>query len=226
MPIEVNVSNPTYSIHRDGGDDPILASDRRYAPAGVLAPKSKADMAFIMHSLYCLDNSGTAAIVCFPGIFYRKNAEQRIRKYMVDNNFVDAVVQLPPNLFFGTSIATCILVLKKSRKASDIMFIDASDEFVKLSSDNTLSKENIENIVSLYADRRSVDHKAAVVPRQAVADKDYNLSVSSYVEKEDTRPPVDIKQVNAEIARLEAEGVILRAKVDSIVEAIEAKRND
>ncbi len=226
MPFDVIVSNPPYSIHWDGDDDPILASDERYAPAGVLAPKSKADMAFIMHSLYCLDNSGTAAIVCFPGIFYRKNAEQRIRKYMVDNNFVDAVVQLPPNLFFGTSIATCILVLKKSRKASDIMFIDASDEFVKLSSDNTLSKENIENIVSLYADRRSVDHKAAVVPRQAVADKDYNLSVSSYVEKEDTRPPVDIKQVNAEIARLEAEGVILRAKVDSIVEAIEAKRND
>lgn len=225
MPFDVIVSNPPYSIHWDGEDDPILINDERYAPAGVLAPKDKADMAFIMHMLYCLDNSGTAAVVCFPGIFYRKHAEQKIRKYMVDNNFVDAVIQLPPNLFFGTTIPTCILVLKKSRTVSDIAFIDASDEFVKMSSDNALSPENIENIVKLYADRQNVDYKVAIVPRQKVAEKEYNLSVSSYVEKEDTRPPIDIKQVNAEIARLVAEGNELRVKVDEIVAAIEAKRD-
>ena len=225
MPFDVIVSNPPYSIHWDGEDDPILINDERYAPAGVLAPKSKADMAFLMHMLYCLDNSGTAAVVCFPGIFYRKGAEQKIRKYMVDNNFVDAVIQLPSNLFFGTSIATCILVLKKSRTISDIAFIDASAEFVKQTSDNVLSKENIDNIVKLYADRQNVDYKAAIVPKQKVAEKDYNLSVSSYVEKEDTRPPIDIKQVNEEIARLVAEGNELRVKVDEIVAAIEAKRN-
>lgn len=226
MPFDVIVSNPPYSIHWDGEDDPILINDERYSPAGVLAPKSKADMAFLMHMLYCLDNSGTAAVVCFPGIFYRKGAEQKIRKYMVDNNFVDAVIQLPPNLFFGTSIATCILILKKSRTNSDIAFIDASEEFVKLTSDNALSQENIDNIVKFYADRQNVDYKVAIVPKQKVAEKEYNLSVSSYVEKEDTRPPIDIKQVNAEIARLVAEGNELRVKVDEIVAAIEARRDD
>lgn len=226
MPFDVIVSNPPYSIRWDGEDDPILINDERYAPAGVLAPKSKADMAFLMHMLYCLDNSGTAAIVCFPGIFYRKGAEQKIRKYMVDNNFVDAVIQLPSNLFFGTSIATCILILKKSRTVSDIAFIDASDEFVKMSSDNTLSQENIDNIIKFYSDRQNVDYRVSVVPKQMVVEKDYNLSVSSYVEKEDTRPPIDIKHINAEIARLVAEGNDFRMKVDEIIVAIEAKRDD
>ena len=225
-PFDVIVSNPPYSINWEGDDNPILINDPRFTPAGVLAPKSKADMAFIMHSLYCLDNSGTAAIVCFPGIFYRKGAEKKIRQYLVDNNFVDAVVQLPSNLFFGTSIATCILVLKKNKKDTTTVFIDGSREFVKLSSENSLTAENIQNIVSMYTDRKDVDYRVKVVTRDAIAAKDYNLAVSSYVEQEDTRPPIDIKQVNADIARYVAEGNELRAKVDEIVAAIEARKND
>lgn len=216
-PFDAIVSNPPYSINWEGDDNPILINDPRFTPAGVLAPKSKADMAFIMHSLYCLDNSGTAAIVCFPGIFYRKGAEKKIRQYLVDNNFVDAVVQLPSNLFFGTSIATCILVLKKNKKDTTTVFIDGSNEFVKLSSENSLTAENIQNIVRMYTDRKDVDYRVKVVSRQTIASKDYNLSVSSYVKQFTQHTPIDIESVNTDIVNYVSQGNRLRACVTEII---------
>lgn len=142
-PFEAIVSNPPYSIRWDGSDNPLLINDPRFSPAGVLAPKSKADLAFIMHSLSWLSTNGTAAIVCFPGVMYRGGAEQKIRKYLIDNNFVDCVIQLPDNLFYGTSIATCIMVLKKSKQENNTLFIDASKEYVKVTNSNKLTVSNI-----------------------------------------------------------------------------------
>lgn len=220
-PFEAIVSNPPYSIKWAGDDNPLLINDTRFAPAGVLAPKSKADMAFIMHSLAWLSTNGTAAIVCFPGIFYRSGAEQKIRKYLIDNNFVDCIIQLPDNLFFGTSIATCIMVLKKSKSDNATLFIDATAECEKVTNNNKLRDKHIENILKMFTERTDIDHKVKLVPNSEIADNDYNLSVSTYVEKEDTKPKIDIKVLNKEIAEIVARENVLRAEITKIIEEIE-----
>lgn len=220
-PFEAIVSNPPYSIRWPGDSNPLLINDPRYSPAGVLAPKSAADMAFIMHSLSWLATSGTAAIVCFPGIMYRGGAERKIRQYLVDNNYVDCVIQLPDNLFFGTSIATCVLVLKKSKRDNHTLFIDASKLFIKVGNINNLTSEHIEHIVGMFTDRANVQYKTCLVPNSEIADQDYNLSVSTYVEKEDTRQVVDIRQLNAEIKRVSERVNQLRAEIDAMVAEID-----
>ncbi|MGM9582357.1 MAG: type I restriction-modification system subunit M, partial [Phascolarctobacterium sp.] len=220
-PFELIVSNPPYSIKWAGDDNPLLINDPRFAPAGVLAPKSKADMAFIMHSLSWLAPNGAAAIVCFPGIMYRGGAEQKIRKYLVDNNFVDCVIQLPSNLFYGTSIATCIMVLRKGKTDNKVLFIDASKEFVKVTNNNKLTPENIDRIVDVYSKREEVAHFSHVASYDEVAENDFNLSVSTYVEQEDTREQVDIVKLNAEIAEIVAREDALRKEIDKIIAEIE-----
>lgn len=220
-PFEAIVSNPPYSIHWEGDDNATMINDPRFAPAGVLAPKSKADLAFIMHSLSWLATNGAAAIVCFPGIMYRGGAEQKIRKYLVGNNFVDAVIQLPDNLFYGTSIATCIMVLKKNKSENSTLFIDASKEFVKVTNSNKLTEENIDKIMTYYADRKDVDHLVRLVPNSEIAEQGYNLSVSTYIEPEDTRPKVDIKELNEELKTIVAHEQELREKIDEIIKDIE-----
>lgn len=220
-PFEAIVSNPPYSIKWEGDDNTLLINDERFAPAGVLAPKSKADLAFIMHSLSWLATNGTAAIVCFPGVMYRGGAEQKIRRYLIDNNYVDCIIQLPDNLFFGTSIATCIMVLKKSKTEGSILFIDASKECIKVTNNNKLSEKNINTILEAYTNRRDVKHYASVVSNDKVAENEYNLSVSSYVEQEDTREKIDIKKLNAEIKEIVAREEILRAEIDKIIAEIE-----
>ena len=220
-PFEVIVSNPPYSIKWAGNDNPLLINDPRYSPAGVLAPKSKADFAFIMHSLSWLATNGTASIVCFPGIFYRGGAEQKIRKYLVDNNFIDCIIQLPDNLFFGTSIATCIMVLKKSKKDNNILFIDASKECVKVTNNNKLTDENIDNIVKIFTDRKDIDYVAKLVSNTEIGENDYNLSVSTYVEKEDTREKIDIVELNKQIEEIVAREQVLRDEINKIVKEIE-----
>lgn len=222
-PFEVAVSNPPYSTKWDGDGNPVLVSDERFAPAGALAPKTKADFAFIMHTLSWLAPNGTAAIVCFPGIFYRGGSEQKIRKYLVENNFVDAVIDLPPNLFFGNnSIAVTILVLKKNKTNDNtVLFIDGKDQFVKDGNKNRLTDENIGNIFKLYCDRREVPHRAAVVPFEKIQEEGFNLSVSTYVEPEDKREKVDIKKLNAEIAEIVKHESELREAVDAFVKEYE-----
>jgi len=220
-PFEAIVSNPPYSIHWEGESNPVLINDQRFSPAGVLAPKSKADLAFIMHSLSWLATNGTAAIVCFPGIMYRGGAEQKIRKYLIDNNFVDAVIQLPDNLFYGTSIATCIMVLKKNKPENSTLFVDASKEFIKVTNSNKLTNDNIDKILEWVKERKNVDHLVRLVPNSEVAEQNYNLSVSTYVEPEDTRPKVDIKKLNAEIKEIVAHEQELREKIDKIIAEIE-----
>ena len=220
-PFEVIVSNPPYSIKWAGDENPLLINDPRYSPAGVLAPKSKADFAFIMHSLSWLATNGTASIVCFPGIFYRGGAEQKIRRYLVDNNFIECIIQLPDNLFFGTSIATCIMVLKKSKKDNNILFIDASKECVKVTNNNKLTDENIDNIVKIFTDRKDIDYVAKLVSNTEIGENDYNLSVSTYVEKEDTREKIDIVELNKQIEEIVAREQVLRDEIDKIVKEIE-----
>ena len=220
-PFELIVSNPPYSIKWAGDDNPLLINDPRFAPAGVLAPKSKADMAFIMHSLSWLAPNGAAAIVCFPGIMYRGGAEQKIRKYLVDNNFVDCVIQLSSNLFYGTSFATCIMVLRKGKEDNKVLFIDASKEFVKVTNNNKLTAANIDRIVDVYAKREEVAHFSHLAVYDEVAENDFNLSVSTYVEQEDTREKVDIVKLNAEIAEIVAREDALRKEIDKIIAEIE-----
>ena len=220
-PFEVIVSNPPYSIKWAGDDNAVLINDPRYSPAGVLAPKSKADFAFIMHSLSWLSTNGTASIVCFPGILYRGGAEQKIRKYLIDNNFVDCIIQLPDNLFFGTSIATCIMVLKKSKKDNSTLFIDATNECVKVTNNNKLTNENIENIVKIFTERNDVKYVSKLVSNKDIAENDYNLSVSTYVEKEDTREKIDIDVLNKEIEEIVARENILREEIKKIISEIE-----
>jgi type I restriction enzyme M protein len=185
-PFDAIVSNPPYSTKWEGDANPLLINDLRFSPAGVLAPKSKADFAFIMHALAWLSPKGAAAIVCFPGVLYRGGAEQKIRKYLVDNNYVDTVIQLPPDLFFGTGIATGIMVIKKNKQDTNILFIDASDEFTRSGNKNKLTDENIAKIMKAYTDRKDIPHFASLVPYEKITENDYNLAVSSYVEKEDT----------------------------------------
>ena len=221
-PFEAIVSNPPYSIKWEGDSNPILINDQRFSPAGVLAPKGKADLAFIMHSLSWLAPNGTAAIVCFPGILYRGGSEQKIRKYLVDNNKIDCIIQLPDNLFFGTSIATCIMVLKHGKKDSSVLFIDASAQFVKVTNNNKLSEENISLILTTFAERSEKTHFSKIVSNDEIAANEYNLSVSSYVEKEDTREAVDIKKLNAEIAEIVAKENVLRGEIDKIIACLAA----
>lgn len=220
-PFELIVSNPPYSIKWQGDENPLLINDPRFSPAGVLAPKSKADLAFIMHSLHWLASNGTAAIVCFPGIMYRGGAEQKIRQYLVDNNFVDCVIQLPSNLFFGTSIATCIMVLKKNKPDNTILFIDATNECIKVTNNNKLTAQNSDRIVNTFAQRLEDAHFSHVASYDEVSGNDYNLSVSTYVEAEDTREKVDITKLNAEIAEIVAREAILRSEIDAIIQEIE-----
>ncbi|MFL5916953.1 MAG: type I restriction-modification system subunit M [Gaiellaceae bacterium] len=220
-PFEAIVSNPPYSIKWDGDANPLLINDPRFAPAGVLAPKSKADLAFTMHMLSWLAVNGTAAIVEFPGVLYRGGAEQKIRKYLIDNNYVDAVIQLPPDLFFGTTIATCVIVLKKSKADNATLFIDASTEFVRQGTKNKLTETNREKILDAYKARADAEHFAKLVENEAIADNGYNIVVSSYVEAEDTRAATDIKELNAEIGRIVARQTELRREIDAIVADIE-----
>ena len=220
-PFELIVSNPPYSIKWEGDENPLLINDPRFAPAGVLAPKSKADMAFIMHSLSWLANDGTAAIVCFPGIMYRGGAEQKIRKYLVDNNYVDCVIHLPANLFFGTSIATCIMVLKKGKKDSNVLFIDATNECIKVTNNNKLTDENIETIVNYYINRENLKHKVHAASYEEVVENEYNLSVSTYVEAKDTREKIDIDKLNAKIKEIVVREQAYRDEIDKIIENIE-----
>ena len=222
-PFDAIVSNPPYSIKWIGSDDPTLINDDRFAPAGVLAPKSKADFAFVLHCLNYLSAKGRAAIVCFPGIFYRGGAEQKIRKYLVDNNYIETVIALAPNLFFGTSIAVCILVLSKHKRDTTIQFIDASELFKKETNNNTLTDEHIEKIMAVFASKENIPHFARSVPFEEIAANDYNLSVSSYVEAKDTREVVDINALNAELKMTVAKIDRLRAEIDAIVAEIEGE---
>jgi len=220
-PFEAIVSNPPYSVKWEGNSNPVLINDPRFAPAGVLAPKSKADLAFVMHCLSWLAPNGTAAIVCFPGVLYRGGAEQKIRKYLVDNNYIDTVIQLPENLFFGTGITTCIMVLKRSKSENNILFIDASKEFIKSGNKNKLTEENIQNILNAYVERKNRDHFSSLVPREEIKENDYNLSVSAYVEPEDDKEEIDIVKLNAEIKEIVARQQVLREEIDKIIEEIE-----
>jgi type I restriction enzyme M protein len=220
-PFDAIVSNPPYSVKWIGSDDPTLINDERFAPAGVLAPKSKADFAFVLHALNYLSGKGRAAIVCFPGIFYRGGAEQKIRQYLVDNNFVETVISLAPNLFFGTTIAVNILVLSKKKSDSTIQFIDASGLYKKETNNNVLLDSHIEKIIQVFDSKANVEHFAQSVSLEKVAANDYNLSVSSYVEAEDNREVVDIVKLNAELKTTVARIDQLRKDIDAIIAEIE-----
>lgn len=222
-PFDAIVSNPPYSVTWIGSDDPTLINDDRFAPAGVLAPKSKADFAFVLHALSYLSGKGRAAIVCFPGIFYRGGAEQKIRQYLVDNNFVESVISLASNLFFGTSIAVNILVLSKNKTENKTQFIDASGEdfFKKVTNNNVLEDSHIERIMELFDKKENVAHVAASIDNKQIAENDYNLSVSSYVEAKDTREKIDIVELNTEISKTVEKINTLRRDIDKIIAEIE-----
>ena len=222
-PFDAIVSNPPYSVNWVGSDDPTLINDDRFAPAGVLAPKSKADFAFVLHSLNYLSARGRAAIICFPGIFYRGGAEQKIRKYLVDNNFVESVISLPPNLFYGTSIAVNILVLSKHKTEPKTQFIDASSEdfFKKETNNNVLLPEHIDRILDIFGNKEEVQYVATSVDNAQIAENDYNLSVSSYVEAEDKREIIDIYKLNTEVTETVKRIDTLRADIDEIIKELE-----
>lgn len=223
-PFDAIVSNPPYSIKWEGDSNPALINDPRFSPAGVLAPKSKADLAFSMHMLSWLSNTGSAAIVEFPGVLYRGGAEATIREYLIRENYIDCVIALAENLFFGTNIATCIIVLKKNKiNDTSILFIDASDEFIKATNKNKLDAKNIESILELYKDRKDVEHKSRLVSLELIKENAYNLSVSSYVEKKDTNEIVNIKELNLELKEIVAKQNELRNKIDSIVAQLECE---
>lgn len=222
QPFDAIVSNPPYSTKWAGKDDMALVNDPRFSPAGVLAPNSKADLAFTMHMLHWLAEDGTAAIVEFPGVLYRGGAEGKIRRYLVENNFVHTIIQLPPDLFFGTTIATCIIVLKKSRVDDKVLFVDASSQFVREGNKNRLNEENREHLLSLAFERKDVEHVAKLVSIDDIASNDWNLSVSSYVEPEDTREKVDIAELNNRIAGIVERQQQLRESIDAIVAELEA----
>ncbi len=222
-PFDAIVSNPPYSVKWVGSDDPTLINDDRFAPAGVLAPKSKADFAFVLHALSYLSSKGRAAIVCFPGIFYRGGAEQKIRQYLVDNNYVESVISLAPNLFYGTTIAVTILVLSKHKTDTTTQFIDASGLFKKETNNNVLLDDHIKEIMAVFDSKANVDHFALSIPFEKVAANDYNLSVSSYVEARDDREAVDIKALNAKIASIVMRQAELRTQIDAIVADLEGE---
>lgn len=225
-PFDAIVSNPPYSAKWDGKNNPLNINDPRFSPAGVLAPPSKADLAFTMHMLSWLSTDGTAAIVEFPGVLYRGGAEKKIREYLIKNNFVDAVIQLSPDLFFGVTIATCILVLKKNKVTSDILFVDASEEFKRADSKNKLMPQNINHIVEAVLSRSEKDHFSKLVSNDEVLENDANLSVSSYVEKKDEREEIDIVKLNAHIADIVSRENELRSRIDAIVAELEGANNE
>lgn len=212
-PFEAIVSNPPYSIKWEGDDNPILINDPRFLPAGVLAPKLKADLAFIMHSLVWFATNGTVAIVCFPCIMYRGSAERKICKYLIDNNFVDTVIQLPSNLFFGTSI----MVLRKAKTENKTLFIDVTKECIKITNNNKLTDENIQKILSTYESKKNIEYFSRLVDNSEIAEQEYNLSVSTYVEQEDTREKIDIKVLNKEIAEIVVREQVLRDEMNILV---------
>ena len=220
-PFEAIVSNPPYSIRWPGDDKPTLINDPRFAPAGVLAPKRYADFAFIMHMLSWLATNGTAAIVCFPGIMYRDHAEKKIRKYLIDNNYIDCIIQLPSNIFFGTTIPTDIMVLKKNKKENKTLFIDASNEYVKVTNNNKLTEENIQRILDWFAERKDIEHTVRLVDNSEIAENDYDLSISSYVEPEDASVKVDIRKLNEDLREIVAREQVLREKIEKIIKEIE-----
>lgn len=220
-PFEAIVSNPPYSIRWEGKDNPLLINDPRFAPAGVLAPKSKADLAFTMHMLSWLAVDGTAAIVEFPGVLYRGGAERTIRKYLIENNYIDTVIQLPPDLFFGTTIATCVIVLKKSKRDNDVLFIDASAEFTRGGNKNKLTPAHQRKILDAFTNREDVEHFATRVSNETLAENEYNIAVSSYVEQKDEREEIDITQLNANIKEIVARQAELRTQIDAIVAELE-----
>lgn len=220
-PFDAIVSNPPYSIQWEGDSNPILINDPRFSPAGVLAPKSKADLAFTMHILSWLSTQGTAAIVEFPGVLYRGGAEQKIRKYLIDNNFVDCIIQLPSDLFFGTTIATCIIVLKKSKTTNKTLFIDASADFVRGGNKNKLSEENRLKILNAFKQKKDIKYFAKLVDNKKIAENDYNIAVSSFVEQEDKREITNIKELNNKISQIVKKQNELRASIDEIVDEIE-----
>jgi type I restriction enzyme M protein len=223
-PFDAIVSNPPYSIKWKGDEDPTLINDDRFAPAGVLAPKSKADFAFVLHCLSYLSSKGRAALVCFPGIFYRGGAEQKIRKYLVDNNFVETIISLAPNLFYGTPIAVTILVLSKHKTENKTQFIDASGEefFKKVTNNNVLEDKHIEKIMTIFDSKENVEYVAKTIDNSKIVENDYNLSVSSYVESKDNREEVDITKLNIEISRTVEKIQMLRSDIDAILNEIEA----
>lgn len=224
-PFEAIVSNPPYSIHWEGDSNPLLINDERFAPAGVLAPKSKADLAFTMHILSWLAVNGTAAIVEFPGVLYRGGAERKIRKYLIDNNYIDTVIQLPPDLFFGTTIATCIIVLKKSKKDNSILFIDASDQFERSGNKNKLNDEDRQHILDWFTKREDVEYRTKLVPNEQIGENEYNIAVSSYVQQQDTREKIDIHELNHQIAGIVQREQELRTQIDAIVADLEEARS-
>ena len=220
-PFDAIVSNPPYSIKWAGKSNPILINDERFAPAGILAPESKADLAFTMHMLSWLSPKGTAAIVEFPGVLYRGGAEQKIRQYMIDNNFVDTVIQLPQDLFFGTSIATCILVLKKNKSDNNILFVDVSEEFTRNTNKNKLSNENINNIVGLLKDRKSIENKSYLATYDEVKENDYNISVNSYLKTNTEDNNIDIEEVNKKLAEVVPRQQQIREELEEIIKELE-----
>jgi len=220
-PFDAIVSNPPYSTKWEGKDNPLLINDPRFSPAGVLAPKSKADLAFTMHMLAWLSTIGTAAIVEFPGVLYRGGAERKIRKYLIDNNYIDTVIQLPPDLFFGTTIATCVIVLKKSKRDNKTLFIDASAEFVRGGNKNKLSDENRAKILKAFIRRKDIEYFAKLTDHKTIAENDYNITVSTYVGQKDTREVIDITQLNADIAGIVTRQNELRTAIDEIVADLE-----
>ena len=222
QPFEAIVSNPPYSINWDGDANPLMINDQRFAPAGVLAPKSKADLAFTLHILHWLAVNGTAAIVEFPGVLYRGGAEQKIRKYLVDNNYVDAVIQLPPDLFFGTGIQTCILVLKKSKSDNKVLFINAERDFKRVGNKNSLTETDRAKVLESYTKRNDEDYFSRLVDHSEISENNYTLSVSTYVTAEDTREVVDIKKLNAEIVQIVKRQSELRTQIDAIVADLES----
>lgn len=220
-PFDVIVSNPPYSTKWEGDSNPLLINDPRYSPAGVLAPKSRADFAFILHSLAWLSPKGAAAIVVFPGILYAEGAMKKIREYLIKQNFIDSIIALPDNLFFGTGIATCIMVLKKNKQDSKVFFIDASKEYKKVTKKNVLTEQNRDTILKIYAERKDIEHIARSVSMEEIEANVYNLSVSSYIEPEDTREKIDIKALNAEITQIVARQSKLRLQIDAIIAELE-----
>ena len=232
-PFDAIVSNPPYGIKWVGKDNPILINDERFAPAGVLAPKNAADLAFTMHMLSWLSPKGTAAIVEFPGVLYRTGVEQKIRKYMVDNNFVDTVIQLPSGLFFGTSIATCIIVLKKNKSDNNILFIDATDECIpntnkmkNATNNNKLSDVNIDNIISLIKDRSTIDKKTYLATYDEVTENDYNLSINSYIKSNEEKSNIDIKEVNSKLLEVVPRQQKIREELEKIIKELEVDYYD
>lgn len=225
-PFDAIVSNPPYSIKWAGKSNPILINDERFAPAGILAPESKADLAFTMHMLSWLSPKGTAAIVEFPGVLYRGGAEQKIRQYMIDNNFVDAVIQLPSDLFFGTSIATCVLVLKKNKSDNNILFVDATEECVRNTNKNKLSDGNIDNIVNIIKNRKSIDGKSYLATYDEIKENDFNISVNTYLKNTGEETIINIKEINEKLAQLVPKQQKVRDELEAIIKELEVDYNE